>query len=606
MSCDCNTLVVGEAGVQGPQGLAGINGTNGTNGINAFTTVTTNFVQPSTFSSVTIVVGSNQWVAVGQTIYIQQAGFYTVTSLSGTTQIVCTLEQQAGVAPLGTVTAGSKVSPSAIATYAAPLTQLTVSGTSIFYNGPVNINTSGATANDVTIGGVSDNSLFVADVSANRIGVGTSSPAAKLHISGTLKVGNSSTGGSAEFTGGAIFNSSQASNNDFIVKTALLSNTLFVQTSSDKVGIGTNSPSKLLDVNGAAEMNSLLVNPGGVNAIDGSNYVFRVLGSGTTYPISVNASTNFVGVFVSSPTTQLDVSGSSKISGNLIVDTSTLFVDATNNRVGINNASPASTLDVIGSTNISGNVSVSGTLSVTGTFSTAVLAYANSGLNVTGNTSISNNLDVGGNVLVVDSSANTVGINGTPVSTNALQVFGGNFAVDSTTLFVDATNNRVGINTSSTTHDLHVLGDAKITDSFTVGTSTFIADSTLNTVVVNTSTQIDSGTLSVLGPVSISGYLNRKGVKTVGLTPYTVENSDTWLSIDAGSTAVLVLPNYASNQGRELHVKTIGAYAVYSSGSVISSISGVNTSSIVTNTAGKWATLVVNNSSSYWEVMAQG
>ena len=28
MSCDCNTLVVGEAGPQGPQGLAGSNGTN--------------------------------------------------------------------------------------------------------------------------------------------------------------------------------------------------------------------------------------------------------------------------------------------------------------------------------------------------------------------------------------------------------------------------------------------------------------------------------------------------------------------------------------------------------------------------------------------------
>lgn len=600
MSCDCNTLVVGEAGVQGPQGLAGTNGTNGTNGINAFTTVSSSFIQPSTFGSVTINVATNQWIAVGQAIYIQQAGFYTVTSLSGTTQVSATLQQQDGVAPLGTVPSGRKVSPSAIATYAAPLSQLTVSGTSIFYNGPVNINTSGATANDVTIGGVSDNSLFVADVSANRIGVGTSSPAAKLHISGTLKVGNSSTGGSAEFTGGAIFNSSQASNNDFIVKTVLKSDTLFVQTSSDRVGIGTNSPSKLLDVNGAAEMNSLLVNPGAVNAVDGSNFVFRVLGSGTTYPISVNASTNYVGVFVSSPTTQLDVAGSSKISGNLIVDTSTLFVDATNNRVGINNAAPASTLDVIG------NASVSGDLSVIGTFSTAVLAYANSGLTVSKTTTLNNNLNVGGNVLVVDSSAGTVGINGTPLSTNALQVFGGNFAVDSTTLFVNATNNYVGVGTSSPAYNLHVIGNSKVSTTFVVGTSTLVADSTSNAIFINTSSQIDSGVLSVLGKVSISGSLNRKGVKTVGSTPYTVESSDNWLSIDAGPNAVLVMPSVGSNEGRELHVKTLNAYSVNSSGSVITSISGVNTSSILTNTAGKWATLVVNNSSGYWEVMAQG
>jgi len=324
MSCDCNTLIVGEAGPQGPQGLAGTNGTNGTNGVNAFTTVSgSSYVQPAVNGSVSFNVANNAWIAVGQAIYVSDGGYYEVSSVSGSSAVTAYLRSVGSVAPGGSVAVGKKVSPAAVATYAAPLSQLTVSGTSVFYNGPVSINTSGATANDVVIGGTTDTGLFVADVSANRIGVGTSSPAAKLHVSGTLKVGNSSTGGNAEFTGGATFNSSQAANNDFVVMTASLSNTLFVQTSSNRVGIGTNNPDKLFDVNGTAEINALAVNPGGVNVIDGSEYVFRVRGSGTTYPISVNASTNFVGIFVSSPTTQLDVSGSSKISGNLIVDTST-------------------------------------------------------------------------------------------------------------------------------------------------------------------------------------------------------------------------------------------------------------------------------------------
>ena len=56
-----------------------------------------------------------------------------------------------------------------------------------------------------------------------------------------------------------------------------------------------------------------------------------------------------VGIGTASPSTLLDIVGDVKMSANLTVDTSTLVVDATNNRVGIGTASPTNALDINGS-----------------------------------------------------------------------------------------------------------------------------------------------------------------------------------------------------------------------------------------------------------------
>lgn len=64
-------------------------------------------------------------------------------------------------------------------------------------------------------------------------------------------------------------------------------------------------------------------------------------------PFIVDASGN-VGVGTLTPSTKVDISGSTTISGDLTVDTTTLKVDSTNNRVGIGTASPSTALDVSG------------------------------------------------------------------------------------------------------------------------------------------------------------------------------------------------------------------------------------------------------------------
>lgn len=623
MSCDCNTLIVGEAGPQGPQGLAGTNGTNGTNGVNAFTTLSASFVQPSVSSTVTITVGTNQWMAIGQAIYISQAGFYTVSSLSGTTQAVVTLVKTDGISPAGTVSASRKISPSAIATYAAPLSSLTVNGDSDL-DGNVVINQAGADK-DFRVEGDTDINLLQTDAGTDRVGVGIASPQAKLHVSGAFKVGVAGSGSDALFTRGAIFNDNSSSLGDFEVRSVNLSSAFFVDASTDRVGIGTNSPSKLLDVAGAMETNSILVNPGGVATID----ALKVIGSvSTVVPFIVNASNSRVGIGISSPTVQLDISGAVKISGDLAVDTSVLFVDTSSNYVGVNTSTPAYPLSVSGAANITGNTTIGGTL---GAGATTVASVS-----VTGTASVAGNLTVDTNVLFVDTSNNFVGVNtATAVTDAALAVAGGDFIVDTSVLFVDASTNRVGINDSTPSVALEVAGSAIITQSLTVDTNTLVVDATTNQVAIGTATPASGAALTIAGgdlvvntsslvvdystsrvgvnnttpavPLDISGTVNINGAlqRNAPVTKnadFSVGATENWIIVNNGATTVVTLPTASSWTGREIMMKTIQAQAVNSNAVNVVSISGVSTSSILTNTAGKFATLVSDGS--YWEIMA--
>lgn len=490
MSCDCNTLVIGEAGVQGPQGLAGINGSNGTNGINAFTTVGATFAQPAVNDPITFSVVENRWIAVGQTIYISNAGFYTVTVVGGSpfTSVSATLVRAAGVNPAGSVTAGLKVSPSAGATYSDPLSSLTVTGSSIL-DGPTVVNDSGA-AVDFRVESDTREYLFYTKGSTNKIGINTSSPAADLDISGTFKVA-----GLSEFRLGATVNSSQANNSDFVVMTSTFPNTLFVSASSDRVGIGISTPQKLLDVNGAGQAVTFLVNPGGVSGVG----TFQVNGISSVVPLNVNAATNRVGIKTTTPAVELDVVGATNISGDLSVDTNVLKVDTSNNFVGINKT-PAVALDVSGASVLS------------------------STLFVTGATTLSSTLGVAGATTL----SSTLGVVGPATMSSTLSVTD-NFSVNSGVLFVDASSNFVGINNTSPAAPLYVQGSAVITDEFISNSSLYVKSP--GYVGINKSTPTVA--LDVIGNVEISGTLS---ASTVNLTTLSVSSLtvSTSLNIDSG------------------------------------------------------------------------
>jgi len=187
MSCDCNTLVIGEAGPQGPQGLGGFNGTNGTNGINAFTTLTASFTQPNVGSNVTISVGDSAWIALGQNIYIAQAGYYQVIAIVSSTAITVELVNVDLVASGSTVSSNRRISPSSVAGYIDP--NLT----------SIDINQSFTSVNPAfRVSGSNSLPLIQADAVLNKVGINVS-PAAG---GSTLTVG-----GSMEVTGNTLVSS---------------------------------------------------------------------------------------------------------------------------------------------------------------------------------------------------------------------------------------------------------------------------------------------------------------------------------------------------------------------------------------------------------------
>ena len=501
MSCDCNTLVIGEAGVQGPQGLAGINGNNGTNGINAFTTVGATFTQPAVNGSITFSVVENRWIAVGQTIYISNAGFYTVTVVGGSpyTSVTATLVKAAGVNPAGSVTAGLKVSPSAGATYSDPLSSLTVNGSSIL-DGATVVNESGA-AVDFRVESDTETHLLYTKGSTNRIGVKTSSPAADLDISGTFKVA-----GLSEFRAGATINSSQANNSDFVVMTDNFTNTLFVSASSDRVGIGISTPQKLLDENRAGQAVTFVVNPGGVSGAG----VFQVNGITSTVLLNVNSNTNRVGIKTTTPAVELDVVGATNISGDLSVDTNVLKVDTLNDFVGINKT-PAVALDVSGATDLNSTLYVVGATTLSSTLGVAGATTLSSTLGVVGpatmssTLSVTDNFSVNSSVLFVDTSSNKVGVNTTSQASSLTVSGSANITndLDARGIFY-VKNTGVGINNSSPTADLDVIGDVAISGILTVDTSTFVVDSATNKVGIRTVTPAVE--LDVTGAVQATSY----------------------------------------------------------------------------------------------------
>jgi len=117
---------------------------------------------------------------------------------------------------------------------------------------------------------------------------------------------------------------------------------IYVDAAADSVNIGGNASGAKLDVNGT------------FNASGASTFGDTVTISGDlavdTNVLFVDVSTNRVGVNNATPTVALDVTGATAISGNLAVDSTTMFVDATANSVGFGTATPDSAfkIDVYG------------------------------------------------------------------------------------------------------------------------------------------------------------------------------------------------------------------------------------------------------------------
>jgi hypothetical protein len=140
---------------------------------------------------------------------------------------------------------------------------------------------------------------------SGNVGIGTTGPSEKLEVNGNIK-------GSALIV--PVVKPASDSTSALQLQTSGGTNVLNVDTTNQRVGIGTASPGKKLEVAGDAK-------------IDGNTF-------------NVDSTNHLVGIGTASPVTKLEVVGNAKIDGN------TFNVDNTSHRVGIGTTSPSSKLHV--------------------------------------------------------------------------------------------------------------------------------------------------------------------------------------------------------------------------------------------------------------------
>lgn len=108
---------IANGGTVSPGGYAGVNGSNGTNGtdgINSYTVTTANFTMPAVSATVAgVLLEAGAWIGIGQTLYVQNAGYMKCTAKAGNNSITLQNLGVTGNAVATTVIPlGSTVSPS--------------------------------------------------------------------------------------------------------------------------------------------------------------------------------------------------------------------------------------------------------------------------------------------------------------------------------------------------------------------------------------------------------------------------------------------------------------------------------------------------------------
>jgi len=245
---------------------------------------------------------------------------------------------------------------------------------------------------------------------------------------------------------------------------SIAQDTLFVDNTSGRVGIGKTDPATALDVSGTVTATgfsgdgSLLTNVAGAGIWNGS---------GTN--IYLNDSTASVGIGTSTPDSKLKVSGDVNITGSLIVQGENI-TDETN-------------ISVLYGWNGSSNVP----LRVTGA---GVLELS----------------------VVEDGTQSTLTAGATGVDLTLT----GDLTVDSPTFFVDSSNNRVGILTTSPYNELTIIGSVSISGSLnasSINVTGNLQTDTFNVTQVNENATFQGdvriiGTLYGSSPLKVGGGLN--------------------------------------------------------------------------------------------------
>lgn len=267
-------------------------------------------------------------------------------------------------------------------------------------------------------------------------------------------------------------------------------NTLFVDSANNRVGVGTVSPATALDVNGTVTATTFSGSGASLTSIAASAL------TGTSLPSGI----------VSSSLTSVGTLASLTVTGALTVDTTTLVVDATNNRVGIGIAAPLSPLHIYDTTNAIGIRfdTFTGGIALIGSTADNVSLRLVGG--IPDQTNVGGNIYLYGNTHATYPSGVRIGADGTEIVRvdSAGTYMTGALTVDTTTLVVDSTNNRVGVLTATPSTALQVVGTV---------TATTFSGSGASLTTLNGS-NISSGTV----PVARLPFTRGKTTVTVAAT----------------------------------------------------------------------------------------
>src|SRR5210317_1713678 len=307
--------------------------------------------------------------------------------------------------------------------------------------------------------------------------------------------------------------------------------TLFVDSVKDSIGINTATPEANLHVEGNAYISSNLTvedntlhvdtnkhfvgietnHPDATLHVVGNAYILNnvTVDTNTLHVDTVNKS---IGLGTLTPDANLHVVGNTYVSANLTVNTDTLHVDSVNDSVGVGTVTPDANLHVVGNTYVSANLTVdTDTLHVdVTTHSLGVETnFPDANLHVVGNTYVSSNLTVDTDTFHVDTMTHSVGVE-TKFPDANLHVVGNtyvssNLTVDVDTFHVDSTVHGVGIETKFPDANLHVVGNVYTSGDLTVDTDTFHVDATKHSVGIETLTP--DANLHVVGNVYVSDDL---------------------------------------------------------------------------------------------------
>jgi hypothetical protein len=162
----------------------------------------------------------------------------------------------------------------------------------------------------------------VANQDGGRIGISKLNPAYKLDVNGTLGVTGATTLFGALTVNNATVLNEGSGDFDTRIESDGNANMVFVDASTDRVGIGTNTPSKTLEVNGEVKIATVTATPTALLGKDGSNVVGEVaLGTGMSVSggiLSVQAAGASATGLVTSFGTQI-FGGNKTFNGNVTI-----------------------------------------------------------------------------------------------------------------------------------------------------------------------------------------------------------------------------------------------------------------------------------------------